>query len=992
MADILMTTMSEVFNLFLEVKTEMMLFSLAIVMHRILFTNRVKSEKNPKPKGVKKVQDEAEAAPTPGPQADPARTLSFIEAAYDRGEHRAVLHRWNMLRRSSSVPAFHLARIIESMQRLKIDRSCIVSQVKNHLKELASSCDATYLNYLLKSVAKSLDAELVAGLLTVMPTLAVQPDAYTYEILIHMHFMTRSFDEIVRLASEIGSRGLQPTGRTSLVLLKSALHAGDFTEVLRRFREVVAAAGDTPTASAMPQHVVAHVVDLALKHGSGEALLAEFAGTSQIHREVQRSIADKFSQPQDRSIPRGGRPGAYERPNDNLPDTGREGNKDVAVAVLAACARSGDVELAQQLNVQAEPNATARCTEEDAATRSATSGSAEGISAVLMRTVSADPKRLISLIRNMSSQGNLSEALKLFHALEAKGAELTNSTWNAMLDACVERDELKKAEGLMGRMQASGLQDAVSYNTLIKAFLRREQYDRVRSLMDQMRKAGFAPNGVTYNELIHAMARSEDPHRRSTIWKVVEEMRNAGVEPNRITYSILLKNLGPRTPHSEVSAMMRLMDNLREPMDEVLSCSIIEACVRVGKPHLVTQKLTLLHGKGDMPTTTSHTFGSLIKAYGFTKDIKGAWRCWKEMRSQHVRPTSITIGCMTEAVVSNGDVDGGHELIQELLNDENTRGQVNSVIYGSVLKGYGRTGRSQRMWEVFSEMLSVGIKPSQSTYNVLIDACARNSMMCKVPELMDGMREHGFEPNLITYSTVIKGFCQQGDMQAALRTLEELRKRPRVKADEIVYNTLIDGCAQDGLMEPGEKLLEEMEAEGIVPSNYTLTSMVKLMGVAKRPDRALSIVETISKRYNLPADAYVSNALMRAFLQSREFRQAVKVLEQMVRDKLQPEPRSCQSIMTHLIGNGNLIQAISILRSLIDMPALMRGNSDRNQGVAIALLNDEAFLYRVLVSLQQGGLEGQSLAKVLLKDIHAKRPNFEFHLGTSEKPNYSNHW
>ena len=39
------------------------------------------------------------------------------------------------------------------------------------------------------------------------------------------------------------------------------------------------------------------------------------------------------------------------------------------------------------------------------------------------------------------------------------------------------------------------------------------------------------------------------------------------------------------------------------------------------------------------------------------------WRCWKEMRNRHIAPTPITLGCMVEAVVSNGDTEGAFDLI-----------------------------------------------------------------------------------------------------------------------------------------------------------------------------------------------------------------------------------------------------------------------------------------------------------------------------------------
>merc|ERR1719359_1215737 len=177
---------------------------------------------------------------------------------------------------------------------------------------------------------------------------------------------------------------------------------------------------------------------------------------------------------------------------------------------------------------------------------------------------------------------------------------------------------------------------------------------------------------------------------------------------------------------------MDLTNQMDEPMDEVLMSSVVEALVRVGKPGLLSQKLSDLHRKGNVQITGAQTFGSLIKAYGHAHDIAGAWRCWKEMRSRHVKPTSVTIGCMVEAVASSGDVDGAYELIYQLLEDEQCKDQVNSVIFGSVLKGYSRMRRMERVWSVFSDMLSRDIQPSIVTFNAVVDACARSGQMSAV--------------------------------------------------------------------------------------------------------------------------------------------------------------------------------------------------------------------------------------------------------------------
>jgi pentatricopeptide repeat protein len=600
----------------------------------------------------------------------------------------------------------------------------------------------------------------------------------------------------------------------------------------------------------------------------------------------------------------------------------------------------------------------------------------QSVSNTLVEAAPSDTAKHISLIRACAGQGNLDEALRIFGALEASGAELTHSLYNTALDACVECRDLRKAEQLMQRMEAANVADAVSYNTLIKAYLRAENYDKARSLMVKMAGIGCAPNHVTYNEMINALVRSDKESRRGMVWDVVEEMKKAGVCPNRITCSILLKNLKAKSSHADVMKTMDLTSSMAEPMDEVLLSSVVEACVRVGKPTLLTQKLGELQGKNGVTVTGAHTFGSLIKAYGVAKDIGGCWRCWKEMRSQHIRPTSITIGCMVEAVVSNGDVDGGYELITQLLDDEQCAEQVNSVVFGSVLKGYGRTRRMERVWAVFKEMLAKGIEPTVVTFNAVIDSCARNSQMEALPSLQQEMKARHLEPNLITYSTMIKGYCQKGDIQAALQKLQDIRQTANLKPDEIVYNTLLDGCSSSGLIVESEKLLADMRAEGIQPSNYTLTVIVRVLGQARRLDRALELVEEITTRYRFKVNSHVVSALIQACITSRDLKRAVGVFEKASQDRVSADVRTCQSLVRSLLSNGSMVQAVNVLRSSLSIgggAGQDRRFNDR-QSNSSATQCDDAFINEALGALLERGSDGAYLASQLLEELRVVRP------------------
>merc|ERR1719271_1313957 len=452
---------------------------------------------------------------------------------------------------------------------------------------------------------------------------------------------------------------------------------------------------------------------------------------------------------------------------------------------------------------------------------------------------------------------------------------------------------------------------------------------------------------------------------RKVMWDIVEEMQAANVKPNQVTVSILLKNLNYYSGEPEILQTMDLIKTMDEPMDEVLLSSVVEACVRIGKPDLLESQLKHLQDSTPIAINGSHTYGSLIKAYGHARDINGIWRCWKEMRSRHIKPTSITLGCMIEAIVSNGDTEGAFDLIHQMQDDEQCRGTLNSVIYCSVLKGFTREKKIDRVWAVYEEMSDRKIELSIVTYNTLIDACARCGRMEQLPKILEDMKTHRVKPNVITYSTMLKGHCQNGNIQGGFAILEEMRKDARLKPDEIMYNSLLDGCAQNNLVDEGLRLLEEMQSEGVAPSNFTLSILVKLMNRARRLDRAFSLAEEITKKYRFKANVHVYTNLVQGCASNQQLPRGMNVLEQMIKENIVPDSRTYSILVRSSISRGMFEQASGLLRGALGLPDALPFLQQR---VAVCPNLDYALVNEALAGLADRG-HAQDLAVPLLSAI-----------------------
>merc|ERR1719456_550717 len=147
--------------------------------------------------------------------------------------------------------------------------------------------------------------------------------------------------------------------------------------------------------------------------------------------------------------------------------------------------------------------------------------------------------------------------------------------------------------------------------------------------------------------------------------------------------------------------------------------------------------------------------------------------------------------------------------------------------------------------------------------------------MDRAPQILEDMKNSKSEPDIITYSTLVKGFCLAGDVDRAFQTFEEMKTDGKFAPDEIMFNSLLDGCAKLHRVDDAHRLLEDMQADGVNPSNYTLSILVKLFGRTRRLNQAFEIVEQITSRNGLRPNLQVYTCLMQACIQNRQIERAL---------------------------------------------------------------------------------------------------------------------
>ena len=400
-------------------------------------------------------------------------------------------------------------------------------------------------------------------------------------------------------------------------------------------------------------------------------------------------------------------------------------------------------------------------------------------------------------------------------------------------------------------------------------------------------------------------------------------------------------------------------------MVEVLFASVIEACVRVGQLDLLSSKLQQYASFGGLAGLTAPTYGSMIKAYGRARDIERVRELWGEMRAHHVTPTSITLGCMVDALVRNSLPDEAFDLVRGIRDESEYADILNTVIYSTLLKGFAQSRQPGRVQDVFEEMKQMGIACNTVSYNTMLDANAMTGRMDRADELFREMQASGVSPDVITYSTLVKGYCQAGDIDRGYQVLNEMVANGVHEPDEILYNSLLDGCAKQHRVDDALKLVEDMHKHNVRPSNFTLSILVKLLGRSRRLNQAFSMVEETCKRFDLQANIHVYTCLLYACFQNRQMPRALQLHDSMITEAgVEPDERTYAVLARGCLGAGSCEKAANVVRAAYRLNPQGLVMPKRAPGIEIRVLEE-------VMNALSAAPNAEQLAVPLLADLKA---------------------
>ncbi|KAJ8768790.1 hypothetical protein K2173_023694 [Erythroxylum novogranatense] len=152
---------------------------------------------------------------------------------------------------------------------------------------------------------------------------------------------------------------------------------------------------------------------------------------------------------------------------------------------------------------------------------------------------------------------------------------------------------------------------------------------------------------------------------------------------------------------------------------------------------------------------------------------------------------------------------------------------MDSFVYSlpALVHGLCESGQIERCRLLLEEIVSKGINPTITSYNILINACAKRWNFKEIDSILTLMKRQVEEFDIETYRILVDGYLSFGKTEEAEKLVLEMHEK-NFKADTHMYNLIINGYFRQSLTDKALLVFDRMNVRGFNPNADTYWALM----------------------------------------------------------------------------------------------------------------------------------------------------------------------
>ncbi|XP_057769116.1 pentatricopeptide repeat-containing protein At2g17140 isoform X2 [Salvia miltiorrhiza] len=538
------------------------------------------------------------------------------------------------------------------------------------------------------------------------------------------------------------------------------------------------------------------------------------------------------------------------------------------------------------------------------------------------------------LIGTLCDAGRLEDARHLFDRMPDRDCQPNEYTFGILARGYCRDGLVDKGLELLDLMKTMALvPTAVIYNTFISGFCKEGKDDEAERLVERMKEDGLSPNVVTFNTRISALCKAGKILEASRIFRDMQTSELGLPMPNAVTYNLMLDGFYREGMSAEAEALVISMK--RDAIfSSVESYNIwLLGLVRTSKLFEAQAVLKGMVNDGVQPN--AYSYNILINGLCKNGMLADARRVVSLMITGGVSPDVTTYSALLQGYCRKGRNVEANKILNEMIR---AGCSPNAYTYNILLHSLWREGRTAEAERLMQKMNERGDGLDTVSCNIVIDGLCRSGNVDKAVEIASEMWTHGSAalgnlgnsyiglvdenrkkclPDLITYSTIIKGLCRDGRLEEAKKKFTEMLGR-NLYPDSTVYDIFLYNLCKRGKISSAFQVLKDMERKGCNKTLRTYNCLIFGLGVANQIYEMFGQLDEMKERGVSP-NVSTYNIILNSLCEGQRSEEAAFILDEMLQKGVTPNLNSYKSLIKTFCRTGEFRPAQDVFEIAISV-------------------------------------------------------------------------
>ncbi|GER49699.1 pentatricopeptide repeat-containing protein [Striga asiatica] len=337
---------------------------------------------------------------------------------------------------------------------------------------------------------------------------------------------------------------------------------------------------------------------------------------------------------------------------------------------------------------------------------------------------------------------------------------------------------------------------------------------------------------------------------------------------------------------------------------------VLNMCRAANNPELALRVLRKMKEFNCRPDTVSYNV--VVRLLAENARLDEALGLMKEMGLIDLYPDMVTYMSIIKGLCDSGQVEKALGLVKTMKLH---RCEPNAVVYSTLLDGICLHGNLELALEFLTGMESENgeSNPNLVTYTIMVKGFVEKGRSLEAVRLLNRMEDFGVRPNKVTFITLLDGLCREGHVKEASDVVD--RFSSIVGREDELRSWLVVSLMRAGKHKESEKVFRMMMARGLRPGGHASGAVIEKMVSERRVMEGFLLLDGLVKSGNLLGiDSDVYTFLLEGLCQENRFVEVGKLVRVMIQRKIRVKSVQAEDIIGILNNCGEYDLASDVAR------------------------------------------------------------------------------